>query len=342
MALALLRRRSAAHRRRLRPSRRESELGTTFRAGQEGGGIESGGRAWYKLSGTAGFRQPSPSELPLFELHFSGEQSVARAPLSPDVIRLAREDAHIPGPMRTGLSRQSGVYDHLGLRINFSPYKGLKPFVDSSIDMTAITGDEVAGGASRTEVGVAWPHDAVLPGFRTETSILTVNSPAKVTDRFVKDAASDEGDRPMTFAGATTRADFPRTNVLIRFYRSLSTETHLFADESFQFRFHPVGGITPGVGFDTLYVRGAVLPEHRLGLPDRMEDHLFASARRNFRLVGTEAAVTGKLGMAGYTSLAPSQVYFSRRSGFAELDLHTHSDTFEVSMGLMYSPTRRF
>ena len=242
------------------------------------------------------------------------------------------------------LNRPSSTYAHLDIRFNFPTYTTFDPFLQVGIDSSRLSGDAHAAGGSRTEAGVII-HDLYPWGFqgRTQVSSLVSRYDYLGTDTVSDDPNTPEAKNHYTgfvgLSGVSSNRIFDQDFAV---YRSVTKDLHAFGHFRLLWRVGEAGGFKHGLGAAYSAVVGAVLAEHRFGLPDRNESDLYYDLKKQVVLWGGDHEFDAKIGYASYSSLANSDRPYYRNTAYGELGWKLHTSDIDVGLALIYGGKRLY
>ena len=243
-------------------------------------------------------------------------------------------------------NRPSGSSYSADLRVNFPSaigYRDIFLFMDFGTTGSRLSGDEDRTSSPRYELGVQMQNDPLVQTF-TQLSLFytTVAATGSEIVYASNDKTHTNHEKSMAFAGFSQNYASKALDGHLRFYRSLTDEMHYFADFDARFQISEWLDITHSLGVDTFYVRGAILPEHRLGLPDHHESRVYYRADRSFHALGAENKLWCKLGMATYDADNQLDNPYSRESFFAQVGVKRQTDNFDLGLSLLYGDRRLY
>ena len=312
--------------------------------------LEKGGAAGDRnttaVAGAIAFNQHGPSNPAPFVLSFSAANSTAKAPLGAGDLRRNDKEVTMTDEEKLAQNRPSGSSYSADLRINFPSvigYRDLFFFMDFAATGSRLSGDEERTTSPRTELGVQMQNDPLVQNF-TQLSIFYTTYAATGSEIFseTSDKTHNSPKKSMAFAGFSQTYASKILDGHLRFYRSLTDDMHYFADFDARFQIGEWLDITHSLGVDAFYVRGAVLPEHRLGLPDRQEGRVYYRADRSFHAFGAENKLWLKLGSASYTADNQLDNRYNRDGLFAQLGVKRQTGDFDLGLSLLYGDRRLY
>ena len=312
--------------------------------------LEKGGAAGDRnttaVAGAVAFLQRGPSNPAPFVLSLGATNSTAEAPLASDDLRRHDKEVTMTDNEKLAQNRPSGSSYNVDLRMNFPAVTGFHDlflFMDFAATGSRLSGDEARTSAPRYELGVQMQNDPLVQNF-TQLSIFYTTYAATGSEIFseTSDKTHNSPEKSLAFAGFSQNYASQAIEGHLRFYRALTDHMHYFADFDFRFQLGEWGGIAHRFGVDSSYVRGAVLPEHRLGLPDHHQSRVYYQADRSVQAFGAENKLWLKLGSATYDADNQLDNPYFREDLFAQLGVKRRTDNFDLGLSLLYGDRRLY
>lgn len=313
--------------------------------GLEGTQAEGGSRATVKGEGLISFGQRGPNDAAAFALGVKYFNSTASRPLNAEEMRVDNKEVTMTENERIAQGRQNGTYGAVNWRfplLSSSPMGGgSQVFMAFGLATSRLAGDSNATFDSSQEVGVSFQSDPLLPSTST-ISLLHSSISATRSDINSSDEAKRGSESGFVFAGIKSDHELKKVTMHISFYRALTSEMHYFGDYRGVVHFAEFAGINHGLGADAMVVRGAILPEHRFGLPDRQDLEVFYRGNHNFAAFGADNSAWLKVGSALYLADNKLENPYGRGQFFGELGLKTKTEDFDLGLSFLYGDRRLF
>lgn len=257
----------------------------------------------------------------------------------PKTLNLAADDddnTTLNDKERIAIDRPKGRYGAIFAK--FQQANGV--FLGFQIDTSHLSGDSHETINSRAEAGTEFHLDPLSPSL-TRLSVLYANYSAKGTD-FYSGKFSNRNSRSIAFAGIhqdiRSRWVKGRANI----YRSLTPELHVFGDADIAVSLGTFLTLSHSFGISGEYLRGAILPEHRFGLPDRNVVQYYYRTEKNLGSGPRDQLVSLKLGAATYQAVNQLDRPYFEDQGFAELAWTSVGSNFDTSFALIYGNRRLY
>ena len=250
---------------------------------------------------------------------------------------------HLSSEEMVSLSRTELQQGSASLRAE-TPRLGLSNvFFELEMGGTALSGDDRVRLTTKYELGLAVHSNLLNPSDKVTFSLLYASGLYPSHEVLAADPLTgDARGQSRAFFGFTEQVKANYIDVSARFYRAISRDLQYFGDAQLALSMaHLLAGTTQGLGTDTEIVKGAILPEHLLGLSDRLESRVFVFWKDSFSLLGGKHEAGLKVGFGSYHSLDDARYDYSRRQGYGELTWQTNIANLDVNLGLIYG-NRRF
>ena len=217
-------------------------------------------------------------------------------------------------------------------------------FFELEMGGTILSGDDRVRLTTKNELGLAVYPNPLNPRDKVTFSLLYASGLYPSYEVLHADPLSGNArGQSLAFFGFTEQVKLNYIDVSARFYRSLSRDLQYFGDMQLALAMtHLLAGTTQGLGTDAEIVKGAILPEHLLGLSDRMESRVFAFWKDSFSLLGGKHQAGLKVGFGSYQSLDDDRYSYSRSQGYGELTWQTNIANLDVNLGLIYGNKRYY
>lgn len=310
----------------------------------ERGNADDGNRYTQRLNGHIDFERQGEVNLAPLVFGFDFRNSTAKHPLSVETLKEGGEETTLTLEEQIAQARPSGSYGHVEMRLNLLRLRSYTPFFTIGLDHTRISGDKTFSRTNSYEAGVVFHGDPLLSmNSRTQLSILNANYVATGTETIVpKGQGSGRGARNITFAGLSGAGSSSWMDADFRLYRSITQDLHFFGNVDVLFKLGDYLGLDHGLGVSQEVVRGAVLPEHRLGLPDRNVAKGFWRVGRDFTAFGAKQSLTVDAGFGIYSATNYTENSYSVGNFYGQLAYVTHADLFDVSLAFAYGSQRLY
>jgi hypothetical protein len=127
------------------------------------------------------------------------------------------------------------------------------------------------------------------------------------------------------------------------FSRSITNDLHYYYDYDVRLRVLEWSGFVGSLGAAADAVYGAVLPEHRFGLPHRASSDLYVMAEQRFQAYRSENRLALKCGLRHLGSTKYSdKTSYRQEQKFAELSLTTRLESIDVGLSFVYGDKRLY
>lgn len=304
----------------------------------------AGSRTTTKAEGSVSFNQRGLNNPAPYVLGVKYFNSTAGRPLNAEELRPNDQDVAMTDNEKAAQGRQNGYYGGAKLRINFpysSLYRGIYTYGEVGLGTSRLTGDERSTSNITYELGTAYQYDPLIPTV-TRFSLLYADYSATASEVYYTDKTKNSKAKSLVFAGFAQDMQTQQISGKLRFYRSLTTDMHYFGDFDLMFRLGEYAEMNHGLGFAETVIKGAVLPEHRFGLPDRQEFQLYYRADYNLAAFGAKNKAWLKVGVASYQAHNDLENSYSREQGFGELGLKTQTEDFDLGLSFIYGDRRLY
>ena len=316
----------------------------TSRAGLYRGTDGSGDRRTTDFDARVDIGQRGPHNDAPYVVDIGVLDSQAPRPLPVSALKAGTKPITLSPNETVALNRPSSTYGHADLRFNLPTYTTYDAFFQVGIDRSHLSGDAGAASGHRMEVGVV-THDLSPWGFngRTQISYLQSQYYFLGTDFVSNDPQTPRAkSQDMGFIGLSGVGSSRQFDQDFAVYRSTTKDLHAFGHINLLFRFGEAWGFKHALGLHDDLVIGAVLPEHRFGLPDRNATEVYYDLKKPMLLWGGEHEFDAKIGLASYSSRADSDVSYVRNSGYGELGWKLHTRDIDVGLAFLYGGSRLY
>lgn len=280
-------------------------------------------------------------------LGFRTKQSTAKEALSAEELKIGDRPIVMTEEEQAAQSKQSWQYREMFFKGPVNEGIGRFP-IDLRIgfNTTKLAQDE--RGTSNVSVDMMSSYDAdyYLPvkfGFFLKYATYNATGAEVVRKESKDDPSSKSKSKSIIFAGISEEFDTARVWGDVRFYRALSSEMHYFYSYDFGLRLTEFAGFDHSVGIASDAVYGAILPEHRFGLPNRDLTQIFYQGDSRFSLLGSENSLrirAGMMSLSSTTSMKDEE--FRRTAEFAEVGIKTRADNLDIGLSFIYGNQRLY
>ncbi|MDQ3232414.1 MAG: hypothetical protein M3Q07_11380 [Pseudobdellovibrionaceae bacterium] len=308
---------------------------------ERGKGQNVGNRVSSRFDGKIEFNKTGEYNRAPYVLSFVQQESTAQRALNTEGGKINGEPVTLTEEEQASLARRDGVYGAIGVRRNRA--NGIhSDFIELAFKSTKLSRDEATAQNISIEVGKEFQKDPLVPAL-TQFSLLYATYHVKSDEIYAKsDAESNQKPKPIMFGGITYDKQTLWGREKLRFYRSFTEELHYFGDLDFNRSVGQWWEINHTLGLAGTIVRGAVLPEHRFGLPDRLELQVYYQTQKKFALSGTPSMLGLKLGWASYEAENNLDHPYLREHAFGEISFNAQRDSFNVGLAFLYGSQRLY
>jgi len=271
-----------------------------------------------------------------FVLGFKYRSTDAAAPMNHNDLSRNGKGVTFTSEEKIAQSRTDATYGAVTTR--FQQANGF--FFSFALESSHMSGDSESTLDTHFETGVETQLDPLLPSV-TRLSLLYSNYSVEGGE-FYASKARGKNYRSIAFAGLAEDIQTRWVKGKIELYRSLTPELHYFLNMDLAAPLLTYASVTHSLGISGGSIRGAVLPEHRFGLPDRTVIQYFYQGEEGFSLTGYDLKVGLKVGLATYKAINNLDTPYSQDQAFAELGLKTKTDDFETTFAFLYGNRRLY
>jgi hypothetical protein len=313
-----------------------------FKGGIEKGGV-TGNRRTTKADGLVQFHKRGPENPGIFDLGFTSLRSSAKAPLSSAELRRKNEDVAMNDAEKKAQAKQNWQFDEIFYRVPLNNGALSIPLnMRVGVNSSKLSLDEVSDSNFNMELGTEFQPDMFMPT-KIGLSLLYSTFSSLGQETLLRESEGKGVNRQIVFVGASEDFSTRGLSGHLKFYRSLTSDLHYFGDVDLRFKFSEFAGIKSSIGFAQDLVYGAILPEHRFGLPNREQVQIYYLGESDFQAFEADHKITLK---AGYGDLyaegnSPKNRY-SRFQSFAEVGLKTRADNIDVGLSFIYGNQRLY
>ncbi|TWW08457.1 hypothetical protein E3A20_24150 [Planctomyces bekefii] len=272
-------------------------------------------------------------------------KSTARDPLSPEDLSPENE---IPVTMtpaeELSQARPDGFWGAAHLRLNLPNLSSqrLNPYMVVGVVESKLKGDQRSTSDTRIEFGEEFQFDPLIPT-ATRLSLLYSTYEASGAEIYgTEDDARRSKSKSIVFAGISQDIHNKFFTGSLDYYRSLTRELRYFGQFDFLFTVSETASIKHGLGIAENIVRGAILAEHRFGLPDRTEMQFYYRAEMPLSLLGPKGLVSAKVGAGSYDANNDLENPYRRENTFGELGLKTEVEGVDIGLAFLYGNRRLY
>jgi hypothetical protein len=306
-------------------------------------GGATGDRQTKKVDAEIGINHKGPTNLPQYRIGITSIVSNANAPLSADELKSGDKDVILSESEKISLSRNYGEYESVYAELSIPTYSsGLDKdfFLRVNNGISHMSGDTTSDIFLRFEAGgIFHPH---LQNSKLRASLVYINDVASSSEYKLKDKADSTSAKPMYFATFSGEQKFQKMNLSFEVQRSLTSDIHLYFQETLEFHLFQPAGFKTSAGIDLSYLRGSVLPEHRFGLSDSRELQFYGKVAKDFRLLNSDSNAFLKVGSNSYSSTSLAKNSYFQNSAVGELGVSTKTEQFDVGLAFIYGNRRLF
>jgi hypothetical protein len=285
----------------------------------------------------------------MFDLGLHTINSSAPSPLSVEEIKKGNKDVVLDTSETLAQSKQNWAYTEVFYKVPLLQGNPSFPIdFKLGLNKSRLSKDEVSDVNTNFELSSSYKPDELVP-LKYKFSLLYSTYSATGAQSIIrkKDEEEDKNqkrkDVHIVFAGI--RQDFKARflSFYLNFNRSLTSELHYFYNYDIRLRLSELGGIVGSLGFSEDMVYGAILPEHRFGLPNRSLFDIYLLAEKDFRAFESDNKVTFKGGARHLASdRNASRGGYSRDQGFAEIGIKSRLDNVDVGLSFIYGSQRLY
>lgn len=309
-------------------------------------GGATGSRNTSKAEATFRYKQRGAENQPTFSVGLKSMNSSARAPLSSDELRKDNDEIILNEQEALAQAKQNWQFNEVSYTVPLT--NGIYHFpIDMKVglNLSRLSQDEVNNSNFNVDFSSAYQPDVFIP-VKFRFSLFYSTYLASGSERIVKakkDEKRADKSRQIVFAGLTEDIKSKYVSLHLTFNRSLTSELHYFYDYDLRFRLGEMAGLVGSVGAAKNAVYGAILPEHRFGLPNRATTDFYGLVESGFRAFDTDNKVALKGGLRGMASeKEPSKPGYFRLQSFAELGVKTRMDHVDVGLSFIYGNKRLY
>ncbi len=309
-------------------------------------GGDTGNRSSTLFEGKANLYQRGQANDPKYSVGLKYFKTQAKKPLSADELKRGKNDVTMTPEETIIQSRQSGRYFDLNFRVNFPPYSStswLNPYLVVGLFQQQETMDKSHITGNYFEYGTEIHPDQTNPKAYFGLSLLYSDYAVGGNEYFDYDNESqDHTNKNILFAGI--RGHFPTEKFSAHYsvFRSLTEEMHLFAEVSALFTIYKQGDFSHNIAGDFFYLRQAILPQHRFGLPNRDETTIYYQGNYSLNSLGRDSSIIFKFGGSEYLAKNNLKTPYRRENTFGELGLQSSINDFDLSLALIYGSQRLY
>lgn len=223
----------------------------------------------------------------------------------------------------------------------YSKYQQLNGvYAQLLLESSRLSGDSHDTANVRVELGTEFHLDPLSPSI-TRLSVLYATYTAKGKD-FYEGKYTTRNSRSIAFAGFYQDIGLRLIKGHVSIYRSLTPELHIFGNVDVAAPLGRLFATNHALGVAGEYLRGAILPDQRFGLPDRNIVQYYYEAEKPFGTGSVDHLVALRLGAATYQAINSLDRPYSEDQGFAELAWKASDENFETSLALIYGNRRLY
>jgi hypothetical protein len=284
----------------------------------------------------------------MFDLGVQTIKSSAPSPLSIEEIKKGNKEVVLDTSEAIVQSKQNWDYTEFFYKVPLLGTPSIPMDFKLGLNNSRLSKDEVSAVNTNFELSSYYKPDELIP-VKYKFSLLYSTYTATGAQSIIrkKDEEEDKNqkrnDKHIVFAGI--RQDFKASFLsgYLNFNRSLTSELHYFYDYDLRFRLAELGGVVGSLGFSDNTVYGAILPEHRFGLPNRSLFDIYLLAEKDFRAFESDNKVTFTGGVRNLSSdRNASRGGYSRDQGFAEIGIKSRLDNVDVGLSFIYGSQRLY
>lgn len=311
-------------------------------------GSATGNRQTTKADVLFQYQKRGAENQAMFDLGVRTINSSAPSPLSIEEIKKGNKDVVLDTSEAIAQSKQNWDYTEFFYKVPLLGTPSIPMDFKLGLNNSRLSKDEVSAVNTNFELSSYYKPDELIP-VKYKFSLLYSTYTATGAQSIIrkKDEEEDKNqkrnDKHIVFAGI--RQDFKASFLsgYLNFNRSLTSELHYFYDYDLRFRLAELGGIVGSLGFSEDMVYGAILPEHRFGLPNRSLFDIYLLAEKDFRAFESDNKVTFKGGARHLASdRNASRGGYSRDQGFAEIGIKSRLDNVDVGLSFIYGSQRLY
>lgn len=310
-------------------------------SGYENGGV-TGDRDTTKSEALVQFQKRGMENPGSFDVGFTTFRTSAKDPLSLEELKSGEVDVVMNDAEKATQGKQSWQYNELFLRNYLPTGKFVNPIsLKVGLNYSKLSQDEAADLNTSYELATEFRPD-VLRTMKLSLSLAYSTYTALGSESITTETASSN-QKQILFAGFSEDFDTRWLTGHFSAYRSLTSQVHYYGDLDLKFLFTEFAGIKSSLGFSQEQVYGAVLPQHRFGLPNRAQSAFYYLGENNFRALDADNKISFKVGFSNLDSSGPIQKSsYSRGQSFAELGLKTRTDKYDVGLSFIYGNQRLY
>lgn len=297
---------------------------------------ESGDRSSTRAEGTLGFRKRGLINPAPFSLGFKYFSSTAEKALPFERISSDGETIGLDTRETLVQSRPDGSYG--AITTKFQQVNGI--FFGLDLESSKLSRDKHATLNVKVETGTEFQIDPLSPSL-TRLSFFYATYSAKPWDEYTS-RVSSRSSRSIAFLGFKQDISSRWVKGTASLYRSLTPELHSFGEVDLALPFGRWFDVQHALGMGAEYIRGAILAEHRYGLPDRNVTRGYYEAERPFVVWDKDHVLSLKIGAGSYQAVNGLEKPYSKDNGFAELSLRSQGESFDTSFAFLYGNRRLY
>jgi hypothetical protein len=272
--------------------------------------------------------------------------SEAANPLSSDELKAHNEHVILKDDEAAAQAKKNFDFNELYIKV---PLKQNGSFpIDFRVGSTnsRLTNDQVRDQNVNFELSSQYQPNDFMP-VKTKLSLLYSTYNATGAQSIIVDNAEGKNGKvknsknSITFAGLSQDAKTRSLSTKLKAYRSLTQEMHYFYYLDARFGAYDFFGTKNSIGFSGDHVYGAVLPEHRMGLPNRDLFSVYLASEDSFMSLGAQNNLTLKVGLSQLSG-GSEYTSYRRTQSFAEVGIKSRIDNVDVGLSFIYGNQRLY
>ena len=283
----------------------------------------------------------------MFDLGVQTINSSAPSPLSNEEMKKGNKDVVLDTSEALAQSKQNWDYSEIFYRVPLSNGNPSIP-IDFKLGLnnSRLSKDDVSDVNTNFEFAGHYQPDELVPlkyKFSLLYSTYSATGAQSIVRKKEEDKSKKRNNKNIVFVGVRQDLKSKFFSGYINFNRSLTSDLHYFYDYDFRFRLAELGGIVGSLGLSEGVVYGAILPEHRFGLPNRSTIDLYLLAEKDFRAFESDNKLTLKGGLRNLSSdRNTTKEGYSRDQVFAEIGVKSRLDNVDVGLSFIYGSQRLY
>lgn len=239
------------------------------------------------------------------------------------------------------LEKRNGKYLGFNLRINPNGI-GLTSlsneyFVDFGISKQSLIHDDYEFSGNRYGIGYVFQPEPLRDQTFTLHAFYADVAP-KVSETLVTDTLSDPPEVRsfgVAFIGLEQQYENPSFSLDFEAYRAIDSKLSAYGNWDIDLIFYENKEFGHHFGYDGNFVRGALLPEHRFGFPDRSDNRVFYKfVKFDYQLWNLDSEANFKVGMHEYRSQSKISHRYSKSVPFIEAAINAYKNEFDINLAL--------